>query len=227
MTSAGMVSGSRQRNSTSRVAAGTCSLTQIIVGTSRTTIPTLAMPASSRDVRIASLISGLSNSARQAAPVPSLVIVSLVLTLSSASRGTAKKSPKHRSRTTRVIRHDHDCVTGDPPPSPEPPRGTPQHQGVGRHHYRDDDHHLEGECEAEPLLPEDDLAGERGADEQWRDERALADQRRRGRIGREGVREQEERAAQERRPQQRQRHLDPVLERGGPQVDRRLTRSEE
>src|SRR4051794_16455169 len=74
MTSAGMVSGSRQRNSTSRVAAGTCSLTQIIVGTSRTTIPTMVMAASSRDVRIASLISGLSNSARQAAPVRSLVI---------------------------------------------------------------------------------------------------------------------------------------------------------
>ena len=45
--------------------------------------------------------------------------------------------------------------------------------------------------------PEDDLAGERRADLQRHDRAALADQRRRGRVGGERVREQQQQCAQE------------------------------
>ena len=88
-----MVSGSRQRNSISRVAPGTRSRTQIIVGTSSTTMPTTVSRASSSDVVIASVMVGSWKSACQAAPVRSLVIGSLVLKFSSARSGIAKKAP--------------------------------------------------------------------------------------------------------------------------------------
>ena len=48
-----MVSGSRHRNSTTRTAHGTLIRTQIIVGTSSSSIPATVSAASSRDVRIA------------------------------------------------------------------------------------------------------------------------------------------------------------------------------
>ena len=54
MTSAGIVSGSRQRNSISPLAQGARRRTQIIVGTSSTSMTTTVNSASSRETMIAS-----------------------------------------------------------------------------------------------------------------------------------------------------------------------------
>ena len=105
MTSAGMVSGSRQRNSTIRAAPGTRSRTQIIVGTSSTTMPTTVSRASSSDVVIASVIVGSSARARQASPVRSPVAGIVVLKSSSARSGSTKYAAKTSSSSQRSTRH--------------------------------------------------------------------------------------------------------------------------
>ncbi len=106
-----MVRGSRQRNSTSRVARGTRSLTQIIVGTSSTTMPTTVSAASISEVTIARVMVGSSARLRQASRDQSPVAVSCRLKSASASSGSTKNVAKASSRTPRSIRQRQEPVT--------------------------------------------------------------------------------------------------------------------
>ena len=153
-----MVSGSRQRNSTSRAARGTRSRTQIIVGTRSTTMPTTVSTARVSDVVIASRHRRVLDQRppRRARPL-------------TGARHLGAEVEQRQQRQQEEGREGEEQQPAQHPPhagpvpgrarSRQPPRRPLEQPGVETHDDRDDDDHLEGQGVAEVGLAQDHLAG--------------------------------------------------------------------
>src|SRR5256714_2323755 len=149
-TIAGMVSGSKHRNSITRFRRGRRKRTQIMVGTSRTSIPTEVITARTRDARIAATRSGVWKMVCQAASVRGASPFPRVENSNIAPIGTKKKAPKTRKTTTRKICSLSRRFRLIPPDqrrvrSLQPFGGSALKQGVKDHYHGNDHDHDEGQ----------------------------------------------------------------------------------
>ena len=93
----------------------------------------------------------------------------------------------------------------------QPLRRPPLQHGVEHHDHRDDHDHHQGERRGNSGVRQADFAGERVRDQQRGDDAALVDQRSNRGIGRKCVGEEEQRAAEEGRRQERAGDVAPVM----------------
>src|SRR6266849_765280 len=206
---AGTVSGSRQMNSTTRLRPGNLSLTHTIVGSKRTSIAMQVMAAISSDAVIASVRSGVFTMDPHALRVLSLISRPRVENSSIAAIGTRKNAPSTMNTTalnawsfSRRVRFI--SLT-------QPPSGSPLQQRVQAHHQQHHHDHANRQCLRQTGLGATRLAREQVGDNERDDHAAAGDQGGRGRIGREGVGEQQQGAAEERGCQERARDVTPVV----------------
>src|ERR1700694_839853 len=193
---AGMVSGSKQRNSTTR---------------SSTSIAIDVMAASSSDAVMASTRSGVLIMLVQASRVRGAVsLFPRVENSNIAPIGTRKNAPMTRRTATRKTcsLSLRDRVM---PGSSQPPRCSSLKQRVQRHHDGDDDDHRQRERLGKTGLRLARLAGEQALDLQRDDDSALGDERRRRCVRGERVREEEQRAPKEGWREQRAGDVAPVV----------------
>src|ERR1700674_3611174 len=161
---AGMVSGSRQRNSTTRCRPGNRNRTQTMVGRRSTSIAMEVIAASSRDAVIASIRSGVLMMLVQASRVRGAVsLFPRVENSNIAPIGTRKNAPMTRRTATRKTcsLSLRDRVM---PGSSQPPRCSSLKQRVQRHHDGDDDDHRQRERLGKTGLRLARLAGEQALD---------------------------------------------------------------
>src|SRR5437588_511961 len=207
---AGTVRGSKQMNSTMRLRRGSRSRTQTMVGSSSISIAIDVMAASCREAVIASTMSGVlkieahASSVRGAfSPLPR------VENSNMAMSGVMKKAPITTNTTTlktcSLMRRE--LFTR----SPQPSRCPALQEAVQGHNDRDDDDHGERQRLRESWLAAAHLAHQHVLDLERHDHAPLCDECGGRRISREGVRKQEQRAAQEGWCQKRPRHVAPVV----------------
>src|SRR5579864_7064687 len=206
---AGTVNGKRQMNSTMRLIRGSRSRTQTIVGSSKASIPSDVITASCREVTIPFTSPGVCAIRSQASSVRGEVTsVPRVENSSIAPTGMRKNAPMRSSTTTRKTR---SLSRRDLVKLVEPTRRASLEQGVQSHHDDDDEYHRHRQRLGQAGLRLLCLAREQGLDLQGHVVTAVRQQGRDGRVGGERVREQEERAAQERRCQQWAGDVAPVM----------------
>src|SRR5712664_296866 len=157
---AGIVSGSRHRNSTIRCRPGSRRRTQTMVGKRMASMAIDVMTASSSDAVIASIRSGVLAMLVHASRVRGAVaLLPRVENSNIAPIGTRKKAPITRKTMTRkswsLSRRDRIM-----PVSPQPPRRPSLQQRVKRHHDGDDHDHRQRERFGKTRLRLARLAGE-------------------------------------------------------------------
>src|ERR1051326_93702 len=193
---AGTVSGSRQMNSTMRLRPGSLSRTQTMVGSSRTSMVTDVITASSSEAVMASVRVGVLKMLAHASSVRGAVsVLPRVENSSMPTSGVMKNAPITRKTTTLKIWSLRflDRFNG----LPQPARRAALEEAVQRHHDGHDHDHRQRQRLGQPWLRAPDLAHEDVLDLQGHDHPALRDQHRGGRVCGEGVRKQQQGAAEE------------------------------
>src|SRR5437667_272464 len=171
----------------------------------------MSIAASSSEAMIASTRSGVLMMLVHASMVRGAVtLLPRVENSNIAAIGTRKNTPMARKtaerKTCSLMRRDRFIRF-----SPQPSRCPPLKQRVKQHHDGDDRDHRQRECLGESGLRLPGLAGEQVADLERHDDPSLCKQHRCRRVSGEGVREQEQRAAEERRRQEWRRDIAPVV----------------
>src|SRR3989442_15152936 len=215
-TMAGMVSGNRQRNSITRLRWGSRRRTQIMVGTSSTSMPSEVRTANPNEARMAATRSGVCAMVSHAFSVRGASSVTpRVENSNMAPIGTRKKAPSTRKTAIRKIwslrRRLRLIWTTSRRRSLQPLRRPPLQHRIEHHDHRDDHDHYQGERRGDSGVRQADFAGERVGDQQRGDDAALVDQRSNGGIGRKCVGEEQQRAAEKGRRQEWAGDVAPVM----------------
>src|SRR6266571_462608 len=188
---AGTVRGIRQMNSTMRLRRGRRNRTHTMVGSSKPSIKSDVINASSRDTVIAVASSGVLGIAAHAENVRAeLMPMPRVENSNIAPIGTRKNAAASAKITMRkawsLMRRERVIAA-----SPQPLGGPALEQRVQAHHDQHDRDH------GQPGRARTGLAGEEGLHLQRHDHPALRQQCGGGSVGGERVREQQQRAAEE------------------------------